>query len=73
MENKTIFKWKKLCSAQLEVEMLKKRLGEAGDNLESVALASVDGNASMGSQELLDINNALSKEEENIDDLEKQL
>ena len=62
-----------LLGAQLEVEMLKKRLGEAGDNLESVALASVDGNASMGSQELLDINNALSKKEENIDDLEKQL
>ena len=62
-----------LLGAQLEVEMLKERLGEAGDNLESVALASVDGNASMGSQELLDINNALSKKEENIDDLEKQL
>ena len=69
-----------LLGAQLEVEMLKKKkrlwngeLERLDDNLESVALTTVDGNASMGSQELLDMKNALSRKEENIDDLEKQL
>ena len=76
-----------LLGAQLEVEMLKKkneqeamerlelekRLDDAVDRLESVALTSVDSNASPGEQELLDMKNALSRKEENIDDLEKQL
>ena len=76
-----------LLGAQLEVEMLKKkneqeamerlelekRLDDAVNRLESVALTTVDGNASPGAQELLDMKNALSRKEENIDDLEKQL